>query len=273
MLIWKRNTDDPLMRHFLDRYYIHLLAQPREGVAVGDLYVQDGKQVSSPGSVVYFLEPPLEMPPLNAGEVLADVSGMLSNAVSANAGLGLLDTFLAALGAAGIVSKLRAAFETKKASAVRFRFASATRDSVDPMQLGSKLIRHKIIEDHPLYDDDSHYYLVTAVVRTPNISIVAQSDSSTAVDLGVEAMQLGSADTGVTVEKMQGGEVTFKGKKSLAFGVQLYELSYDQKRKKLKFKLPPGLVKVRSAAAGGSKQILTPAFIGGEDDDVFLEVV
>ena len=54
--MWRRNTSDPLMRLFLDKYYLHLLSIPREDVLIGDLYAYDGSRVSTPGKITYFLD-------------------------------------------------------------------------------------------------------------------------------------------------------------------------------------------------------------------------
>lgn len=268
----KRNTDDPLLRMFLDKYGLHLLYVPKENVAVGDLCVHDGERTSRPGKVTYFLEPPLEMPPVTVGENMADVSGMVSHGVSARVGLGLLEGFLTALGAAGIVNKVRASYEARNANVLKFRFARATRDSVDVLLLGSKLIRHKLVEDHPLYEEGYRYYLVTAVARTPSISIIAENAKTKAVNVDVGAMQIADVATGVSVEKSSEGEVTFVGGKSLAFGVELHELLYDTKRNKLKLKLPPGAIRVLRGAREASGRLVEPAFIGGVEGDVFLTI-
>lgn len=267
--MWKRNTDDPLMRLFLDKYYLHLLSVPRENVAVGDLYVHDGKQVFAPGKVTYFLEPPLEMPPVTTGEKMADVSEIVSHGVSIQVGLKFFENFLTAFGAGEIVNKVRAIYEAKKVNVMMFRFAHATRDSMDMLLMGSKLIRHRLIEDHPLYEKGHRYYLVTAVVRTPSISIISESNK-TKVGIGdIGTMKIAEVAPRVTVEESHEAEITFSGEKNLAFGVVLHELLYDSKRNKLKFKLPKGLIKVMKPS---SERLVNPAFIGGPDDDVFLTV-
>ena len=270
--MWRRNTDDPLMRMFLDRYHLHLLYVPREGVAVGDLYVYDGRRVSSPGKVTYFLEPPLEMPPITIGEHMADVSGIVSHGVSTQWGLGYLENFLSSLGAGGIVNRVRAGYEAKKANVLKFRFAHATRDSVDVMLLGVKLIRRKLMEDHPLHEKGNQYYLVTAVARTPSISIMSESDKEKALTLNVGAMKLAEVATGVSLEESSEGEVTFNGEKSLAFGVELHELVHDSKHNKLRLKMPQRAIKLRRKVGKPPERRVKPAFIGGSDDDVFFTV-
>jgi len=90
----KRNTPDPLVRMFLDTYGLNLLAVPREGSAVGDLYIKDDKGVSAPGSVKALLSPVPKLPPTKSGEAMADVTGVLSQSVSTKVGLNFLGVSL-----------------------------------------------------------------------------------------------------------------------------------------------------------------------------------
>lgn len=264
-----RTTNDPLLRIFLDKYGLHLLSIPREKAQVGDLYVHDGKRVSTPGQVKYFLDPPLTMPHPVTGESMADVVGQLTQGISIKVGLSLLEGFLTALGAGGALTKLRTGFETKGTKIIKFCFEHATRDHVDVMQLGSKLARHKIKQGNAIYGEGNHYYMVTAVARSSSISINAENENNQSVDLDAELLKVGEGDMGVSVSSSGTGKLTFKGKKSLAFGVELYELMYDVKRSALRLLLPPGLIKVQ----GDSEEpIVKPAFIGGPDGDVLLTV-
>jgi hypothetical protein len=269
MSIWNRNTDDPLMRYFLDKYYLNLLSLPRENVAVGDIYVLDGKKVFPPaGKIMDFIEPPLELPSVTKGENMPDVSGIVSKGVSIKMGMGFLEGFLNAMGAFGIVTKIQAEYEAKKMNVIKFRFAHITRDYMNAMALGGKLIRHQLMEDHPFYDEGYRYYVVTAVIRTKSISIIGEGDQTKSGTVKVGAIKIADVSTGVSVEESSGGEVTFIGEKNLVFGVELYELSYDSKRKKLKYKIPSGAIKVRNK----SEPLVKPAFIGGPEDDIFLKV-
>lgn len=48
----RRNTNDPLLRAFLDTYKVNLLAIPREGAEVGDAYVASPNgSISEPGKL------------------------------------------------------------------------------------------------------------------------------------------------------------------------------------------------------------------------------
>jgi len=263
-----RNTQDPLLRIFLDKYNLNLLSIPREKATVGDLYVHDGKRVSTPGSVTYFLDPPMKMPTINAGESMADVTGKITNRISIDVGFGLLEGFLSVMGAASFVTRIRASYEAKKAKALRFRYTQAVRDSVDVMRVGSMLIRRKIKEGHALYSKDMRYYLVTAVARSPSISVTVESEDTKLVNIDIGFLNAAKTSIGVSAAKSEEGEVTYSGEKNLAFGVELYELQYDTKRNTLKLALPTGAIQVRGARTPVAK----PAFIGGPQESAFISI-
>lgn len=269
----KRNTNDPLLRIFLDKYNLNLLSIPRENAGVGDLYVYDGKRVSTPGNVMHFLEPPFKMPDIITGEDMADVTGRVSNGISANVGLRLLENFLNAMGAFGIMNKVHASYETKGTKTLKFRFAQATRDYVDVMLVGRELVNYRIMEKHALYGKGYYYYLVTAVVRSPSISIIAEDDNAKFMNIDLEGMKLLESSAGVLAVKSNDGEVTFIGKKSLAFGVELYELIYDAKSETLKIRMPQDAIPMKGQPIlKPTFSIPRPAFIGGTEGDVFINV-
>jgi len=268
----RRNTDDPLVRMFLDRYHLHLLAIPRHGVAVGDLYVHDGKRVSPPGNVQNILDAPMEMPPLKIGELMGEVSGLTSKAVAVNVGLGLLAGFLTALGAASVVDKVKAAYAHNNAGTLRFRFAGATRDSVDVLALASRIARRRLAADQPFVTNGNRYYLVTGVARASSLSVVAESGGGAGATLGLDVKQIVGVATSIKIDANQNGEVIFTGPEALAFGVELHELVYDEDEQRLEFKMPENAIRVRNAADTPATPLLTPATIGGPEDDVFLTV-
>jgi hypothetical protein len=253
---------------FLDRYGLNLLSIPREKASVGDLYVDDGRHTSAPGSVEYFLDPPVEIPPPTTNEHMADVAGEISDAVAVSAGLGLLEGFLAALGAGGVISKVRAGYTAKKTESLRFHLDDATRDSVDPMRLGSLLAGHHPVPGHPMWSPSNRYYLVTAVARTPSITVIAKDDRSHTVDVDVEVIKLATVSTGVSVDGSSDVGITYKGAKKLAFGVELMELAFDSESGAVKLTVPDQAVTVRGSE--GSVPSIGRDFIGSPEGDAFL---
>ena len=267
----KRNTEDPLVRAFLDRYGLHLLAIPRERADVGDLYIAGKRGVAVAGRVEHLLEPPLEIRATTVGERLADVAGLVSLGVTVGAALGLLEGFLSALGAAGLVGNARASFESKRTRSIRFRFQNATRDSTDVLKVGQAIWRHRFPERHGVGDAGSRYYLATAVARTSSLTIRAETESGDAVKLDLDAARIGGADANVKITEASEGDITFAGERPLAFGVELHELVFDKKLQALKLKDPPPPTRVRTAGDTPERAI-KPAFIGGEEGDVLLHL-
>lgn len=259
---------DPLLRLFLEKYHLNLLSVPRENSDVGDLYIHDGKRTGSPGKLASFLARPFQMPTITRGEELASIAGNLSNGVKIDAGFGLLEVFLIALGAAFPISKAKAHWESKGVHTLRFKVGGARRDSVDIGRLGLALIDNNLSAAHPLYDEKSRYYLVTGVARSKSLTVLFEDERGMGIDLGADVIEIGNVNAGVGVTKGASGEVTFDGPKLLAFGVELYELFVRGDR--IRLRLPAVAVNVRGAGAPAGRP--QPAFIGGADADVFMDL-
>jgi hypothetical protein len=272
MAVCKRSTNDPLLKIFLDKYNLNLLSIPREKAHLGSLYVRSNGRVSTPGSISHFLTPELKIPTALTDEQMADVYGKVTHAISFSNGLGLLEGFFTAVGAMKLFDEVKADYAKKRAHSFRFSFKDTRRDSIDVGLMGSRLIRHRFDDRHALVNPGNRYYLVTGIARSSGITVTAETKESSSVALGAEVLKIAKA--GGKVEIARGGEgvITYTGDKKLVFGVELYELKYDEKRQKMKMLLPPGAIQIRSASAEEKRQLLKPAFIGGADDDAFFEL-
>lgn len=264
----KAASRDPLLNVFLEKYHLNLLALPRENADVGDLYVHDGERTGSPGQLAPFLARPFRMPRVARNEAMPSLAGTVSNSVKTELGLGLLEGFLLALGATLPLAEVKAHWTAKGARNLRFKIEDARRDSVDPGQLGLALIDNALSEDHPLYDEKNRYYLVTGVARSKSLTVAFEDEQGKALDLGVDAAGIGTAEAGVGITRGATGEVRFAGRRSLAIGVELYELYVLGER--IRMRLPDGALTMRTTGAPAARA--RPVFIGGEDSDVFLEL-
>lgn len=259
---------DPLLKVFLERYHLNLLALPRENADVGDLYVHDGKRTGSPGQLASFLARPFQMPPVARDEAMALLAGTLSSGTKTDVGLGLLEGFVMAMGATFPLAKAKTHWEAKGARNLRFKVESGVRDSVDAGRLGLALIDNALSRNHPLFDEKNRYFLVTAVARSKSLTVAFENEQGQALDLGADVTGMGNADVGVTITRGATGEVTFAGAKALAFGVELLELYVRGDR--IRLRLPDAALNLRAVDAPASRP--KPAFIGGEDADVFLDL-
>ena len=259
---------DPLLSVFLERYHLNLLAVPRRDADVGDLYIDAGGRTAAAGRLASFLARPFALPEVTRGEPMAAVSGSLSNSVKAEAGFGLLEGFLAALGANFPFGEAKARWAAHGVQALRFKLLDARRDSVDVGRLGVALIDNALAANHPLLDDEQRYFVVSAVCRSPSVSVAFEDATGHAVELGTELAGFGSAEAGVAIASARNAEVTFTGAQPLAFGVELYEVVARGER--IRLKLPDAALNIRAAGAPAARP--QPAFVGGDDADLFVRI-
>jgi hypothetical protein len=199
---------------------------------------------------------------------MADVAGTVSASISAKAGLSFLGAFLAALGAAPVLDKIRVSFDAGTARVMSFRFTEAVRDSVDPLKLGTRLRGAKLVADHPSVSPENRFYLVTGVARTASISVTAQDDRGGEADLELGLAALADVSPRLKIERTGKGDVTFRGEKRLAFGLELHELIFDARRQQLRL-ATSGAVAVRGRASGS---LVNPVFIGGPTGSAFVDL-
>lgn len=269
----KRTTQDPLLKLFLEKYHLNLLSVPRKESHVGDLYVYAQGRTSSPGQIGEFLEPKLELPDLTVGEQMADVQGMVTDAVSFSNGLDLLEGFFSALGSLQMFQGIKTEYARQKAHSFQFSFLSPTRDSIDIAVLGARLIRHRFKKLHALVNEGNRYYLVTALAKSQSISVEAQTKGKGSVELDAKLMSVAKLENKVGMEQTGAGKLTFSGNTPLVFGVELYELTYDKEEHRLKLLLAEGAIKVRSGLGERTKEVpAQPAFLGDPQGEIFIEL-
>jgi hypothetical protein len=113
------------------------------------------------------------------------------------------------------------------------------------------------------------FILVTVgVVRSPSITLVAEDEDSNKVALDVGALQntIG-AIAEINIDQGKEGELTYKGKVPLAFGVELLKLDYDETENKFNLSALRRAQQIR-----GDSEILRD-FIGDpQTGNVFIAV-
>ncbi|MFD0578346.1 gasdermin [Dactylosporangium darangshiense] len=252
------------MRAFLDRYGLNLLTVPRAAASIGDLYVVQGGRVLPPASVNGFLRPTPQLPPARH-ETLADLSGVASSTISWEAGIGLFEGFLAALGAAALVDAVKAEYRRSQVASLSFRFSDCRRTSVDLGSLGSQLTGARPDPDHPLWTSGSRYYLATGVVRSQSLSVRAERADGQAAKLDLSVLRTAGVAAAVSVAQTGAAELRYAGTLRLAIGVELVELRFDPIAG-LRFLVQEATLNVREDT------VPTRAFLGGPDDDAFIVV-
>jgi hypothetical protein len=225
----RRNTNDPLLRAFLDTYKVNLLSIPREGVQVGDAYVAtaDGS-MSAPGKLRYLLTPEIRMPQISSDEKMTSIAGKRTRALDLNIGLNLLEGFLTAIGVDIAIGKIKAEYQHESVGKVRFQLKDATRDSVDAFEFGRALIPCRLTSEQPFVQDGNQYYAVVGVLRSRSITVSTEDQNSNKVEIGIDALKSAVVAEGkIGVKRETSGDITYEGSVPLAFGVELVEMRYD----------------------------------------------
>jgi hypothetical protein len=270
--MWPFKRTDPLIRKLLDDYNINLLSPPRETYRVGDVCMKNGDMVQRIGSITDLLIPPLKLP-RSRSEKLADISGQISGSANVNIALDFLAGFLNLIGAAGMVNKIKTAFGTNTKSVVKISFPNSTRDFVDPVAFAKSMVGHEMDQLNPIYQPKAKYYVAAGVLRTSSISLVSDNAAMHAVKTEAKATVMANVSVRASTHSGSASRITFSHKqKTLAYGVQLFELTLDANSN---WSLGnSGYFKVRGAASS-TESFRPPAYarIGDLDEDISVNIL
>jgi hypothetical protein len=258
----KRTTTDPLVRFFLDRYGLNLLQIPRADATVGDLYAIRGDVALPPGKVSDFVTPRPRLPRATE-EPLADLSDVISDSVSLDAGLGFLGAFLSALGAGALLNRAEAYYHANSGGRLRFRIQDARRESVSTFGVASSLQGCRPRQGHPLARG-YRYYLTVGVVRTASITVLLDRSSAHGVGMEADVAQIADVNAAVKVSQAGGSALRYRGSQPIAIGVELVELAFNEESDGMEIKPPKRALRIRS----GSPTV----FLGEPAGDAFVNL-
>lgn len=265
--MWSRKTTDPLGKLLFGRYGMHVLSRPRENVSVFQVFGLRDNEVFQSGDIDGFLRSKFDKPETEKGEILVDVDATISDAVSGSVAAGFLQGFLAFLGA-GVLNSISVAMEKSQSRALRFRFGGCTRDYVkDGFELDWKLSEVPFVRNNSAMKDGCRYYIATGVHYCNKLTFEALDKNSAKVDLSADVAVIASGKIGLSVEKDR--VITAISDKRLAYGVELNEIVYDEKRKRLRLQESGNYVHVKA----GEATELPKAMMGGPEDSMILQIV
>jgi hypothetical protein len=263
MAACKRDTTDPLLRLFLDRYHLHLLSIPRENIDVGDAYLEKKSVVTTPGRLAAILTPELVLPEIRRGERLADIIGRSTDRVEESAGATVLEGILAGLGLPASVSAKTA---LHRAGQISFRFQDVYRDSLDVFELGRRLPEHTVDRRNALITGNERILVATAVLFTSSITLELEKGVGGAVEGKLNALP---ARGDLSIKLDRSNRVTLRSKQRVGFAVELHELTRND-GELLQLKKTSKLVRVRGSTL--KRERVVPALIGKPDGDLLLTV-
>jgi hypothetical protein len=276
--IFKRNSNDPFVNKFYRKYGFHLVSIPREKILLGDIYTRkgnNGQSLQYNGNIANLLDPKFEMP-AGFDELMTDFNDTLSDSISANIGFDFLESFLNQLGIGSFGASIRGDFQSSKTKFIQFNFSPLTREYIDPYLVGNLLADTKIgykIKNNAAFDHDREYYIVTAVVKTPSISIVAKGDNNQLVDINAQALESITGKVNISSKKLEDGKISFAGPKKLAIGVELFQLAYNPTSHQFSLDPTEEAYKVHEDNTTKTKKIIKRAIIGDPNNaDISIDL-
>lgn len=264
--MWSRKTTDPLGKLLFEKYSIHMLSRPRENVSVFDVFAVRDDQTFQSGGIDSFLRSKFDKPEVLENEALLDIDATFSDGVSGNVGLSFLQGFLAMLGA-GVMNGVSGALEKSKSRTLRFRFGGSTRDYVkDGFELEWKLGEHPFVRSDSAMKEDYRYYIASGVHHCKELTFEVFDENMVKIDASADVVALGGAKAGLAANKDR--QITATSNKTLAYGVELNEIVYDEDRFRLGLQESKNYVHVMAKEAA-----LPRATVGGPEDLMILKIV
>jgi hypothetical protein len=265
--MWSRKTTDPLGKLLFENYGMHVLGRPRENVSVFQVFGLRDAEAFQSGDIDGFLRWKFDKPKVEKGEVLLDIDTTISDAISGDVAVNFLQGFLTLVGA-GVVKAISVAMEKSQSRALRFRFGGCTRDYVkDGFELEWKLSEIPFVQDNSAMKEGCRYYIATGVHYCDKLTFEVLDKNAAKVDLSADVAMIASGKTGLKVERDR--QITATSDKTLAYGVELNEIVYDKKHKRLHLQESGNYVHTKA----GEVTELPKAMVGGPDDSMILRFV
>ncbi len=265
----QKDTNDPLLQIILEKYHLNLLSFPRENISIGDIFVNNGESVAMVGNLNGFMDINFERTHIITDEMLWDLSSVLSGQISSRSILPYIEAYLNSMGAQNVYPRLRSAYEAKGGYSISINFIDAAPDYINAFLLSKLISSNKPHgQSNFLNFDNFRYYIVASLARSQSFAFIMYDKFVRPIHIKVDDIL--TAETGdIHIEKQETGQLIFRGKKRLVFGVELYKLIYEKNGNKLSLAISKEQIRVRGGGLSRASSI-EPSLV--EDNSMFFRV-
>jgi hypothetical protein len=222
--------EDPSLT-YLNRLGYNVVRLPRTGLLPLEvLGCEIGRPPEPIGPLPSVWQSALAPPPVTLGDA-STVTGKSTSNIKIGFRLKILEGVLGAMGAA--VPQVSLAYS--RARTVRFEFKEPEIKKIDPLVVGNYLAKGDLNTANPvvqryMLSDETQAYIITEVLLSKAIRVVALDESETSAKLDLKMLQDGvGANVEVKAIGAEEGDVTYQGKQFLAFGYKAHEIVYSGK--------------------------------------------
>lgn len=213
----------------LAKYGYNVVRLPRTGIAPLDVLGRDGAKIERLGRLPVIWNSQGQVPTISMGDIAAEIKTVTTATLKTSLGLRILEDILSGLGAA--VPRLEFAYGKKRS--LQFAFDNIRIDKVEPFDVGQYLKQGDLQTGDPwvgryFFDDGTDAYIITEILTSDSVSVLASSEDSSDVGVDVPRIQaVIGADLKVEVGASRKSEVTYKGQRHLTFGFKAFQIGYD----------------------------------------------
>ena len=211
--------------NWLKDYGFNAMQLPRRDLGPADVLYRANGQFNQKVGRLSMLFSGDDQPEATPGEPVADIGRTIERKVDVSLGLKILG----ALFGGSQSSSLGARTEVRHAKTLTITYQDVTQDSLAVLELQSWLENATIrgAQQATTWLNNDKLAAVTAVLRTPKLSIVAERDNGAAIQLNVPEIQgVVSGQAAVSAESDTSSTVTFTGAQPIAFGFQAYVMHF-----------------------------------------------
>ena len=215
-----------MAENWLKDYGFTALQLPRRNLSPADVLYRGNGAFDTKVGTLGELFPGAGALEVAVGEPVADITRSVTKKVEVGVGLRILGALFG--GAAS--SQLGANTDVKHAKTVSVTYENVTHDSLSVLALQSWLerVEVKTAGQTAAWLNQQRLAAVTGVLRTADLSIVAERGNGAAIDLSVPQIQgIVSANANVSRDSDSSEKITFSGTQPIAFGFQAFRLLFD----------------------------------------------
>ena len=241
---------DPFLE-YLKQFGYSVLRLPRRDFQPLQILVPEGKDLTTVGQLATVMVPGAgaALPPVTKNSPAASISGQRSSELSLGIGLHVLGSVLGAMGGGSL--GLDAKYG--QARSIAFEFSGVLLDSVEiaalDQFLGASDVDPRSVHVSTLLEADD-VYVVTATIKSKELTVDAKSKSGAGVDLSIpEIQQIVGGKVQVAASDAASSRITYRSSEPLVFGFQAVRLFYDQGRYTAFEPLPSGELAARELRA------------------------
>jgi hypothetical protein len=220
------NCKDPTLTYLNGRGY-NVVGYPRSGILPLDVLGKQGKSKPQRLGTIGDIWKKDGAPPTWKEDAGSQIEGQSTKSLKVSVGITLLQTFLAAFGLES--PEIRSAYQGAKK--LQFSFTKPKVLGIAPLVVADYMTDGDIDVDNALIkffvNDDYSAYIITEVLQSKSISVTAQDELETGVDVDLGTIEkIAKASGKVVVSAETTSHLTYKGQVFLTFGYKAFKIAF-----------------------------------------------